>query len=137
MQNLVSTLVFFDLETGGPDPKRHPIIQIGALAVDADTLALLEEFECKVQFDERKATKFALRKNSYSRGAWLEQAIPEREAATSFADFLRRHASFPAIGQDGRRFSLAQLVAHNAPYDAAFLQKWYDRVKIFCPARHL
>ena len=28
-------LVFFDLETGGLDPKRNPIIQLAAVAVDS------------------------------------------------------------------------------------------------------
>src|SRR5687768_5024484 len=88
-----STLIFFDLETGGPNPNRHPIIQIAAAALDGATLATLETIELKVRFDERKATKFALRKNSYSRRAWQQAALPEHEAARSFAAFLRRHAT--------------------------------------------
>lgn len=131
-----SKLVFIDLETGGPSPNRHPIIQLAAVALDGATLATLETIELKVRFDERKATKYALRKNSYSRRIWQQEALPEQDAARSFADFLRRHATYPALTQNGAEYRLAQLVAHNAIFDAAFLHAWYERLKIFCPARH-
>ncbi len=52
-------LVFFDLETGGLDPKRHPIIQLAAVAVDAG-LEVLEAFEAKVIFDRNKANAHSL-----------------------------------------------------------------------------
>ncbi len=39
-----SHLVLFDLETAGLDPKRHPIIQIAAIAVD-ENLSPVEAFE--------------------------------------------------------------------------------------------
>lgn len=57
-------LVFFDLETGGPDAKRHPIIQIAAIAFN-ENREVLEGFEFKVQFDERKVKASSLRKNHY------------------------------------------------------------------------
>lgn len=130
-----SELVFLDIETGGPNPNRHPIIQIAAIAVDGESLATLETVELKIVFDERRATKYALRKNSYSRPAWQEQAVREAEGAQRFADFLKRHATYPALSQAGNEYRLAQLVAHNAPFDASFLHAWYERLKIFCPAR--
>lgn len=131
-----SRLVFFDLETGGPSPNRHPIIQIAATALDGATLATLETIELKVSFDERKTTRYALRKNSYSRRVWQQEALSEMEAARRFADFLRRHATYPALTKDGAEYRLAQLVAHNAAFDATFLHAWYERLTIFCPARH-
>jgi DNA polymerase III epsilon subunit-like protein len=130
-----TTLIFFDLETGGRDPQRHAIIQLAAIAVDGHTLAPLEEVELKVQFDERRTTKYALRKNSYSRRLWQEQALPEFEAARRFAEFLRRHATYPEVSRDGTEYRLAQLVAHNAAFDMAFLHAWYARLNLFCPAR--
>jgi len=131
-----STLVFYDIESGGPNPNRHPIIQIAAIAVDGETLATRETIEIKVSFDERRATKYALRKNSYSRRVWQEQATPEEEAGRRFADFLKRHATYLALSRGGAEYRLAQLVAHNAEFDAAFLHAWYERLKLFCPARH-
>lgn len=128
-------LTFIDLETGGHNPKRHPIIQLAAIAVDGETLATLETIELKIRFDEGRASKYALRKNSYSRRVWQEQAIPEKEAAKQYADFLKRHATFSALSRDGTEYQLAQLVAHNAEFDAPFLHAWYERLKAFCPAR--
>lgn len=131
-----SKLIFIDLETGGPDPHRHPIIQVAAVAVDGATLATVETIELKVCFDERRATKYALRKNSYSRRTWLDEALSEVEAASRFAEFLRRHATSPAVSRSGEEYHLAQLVAHNASFDSEFLHAWYERLKFFCPARH-
>jgi DNA polymerase III epsilon subunit-like protein len=128
-------LVFVDLETGGPNPNRHPIIQLAAIAVDGETLAALETIELKVRVDERRATKYALRKNSYSRKLWQEHALPEVEAARRLADFLKRHATYTELSRSGTEYRLAQLVAHNATWDMAFLQAWYQRLDVFCPAR--
>jgi DNA polymerase III epsilon subunit-like protein len=128
-------LIFVDLETGGPDPKRHPIIQIAAIAVDGESLASLEAIELKLRVDERRATKYALRKNLYSRKLWQEKAWPEEEAARRFADFLKRHATHSEISRNGSEYYLAHLVAHNAEFDVAFLNSWYDRLKMYFPAR--
>jgi oligoribonuclease (3'-5' exoribonuclease) len=76
MKSRMPRIVFFDLETGGLDPRRHPIIQIGAVAVDADLVAI-ESFEIKVQFSRKKANRDSLRKNHYQPGVWA------REAATT------------------------------------------------------
>lgn len=128
-------LVFFDLETGGLDPRRNPIIQLGAVAVDSETLAEFDEVEIKIRFDERKAAKFALRKNSYSRRLWNEEALPPEQAARAFSGFLRQHAAHRELTRDGHQYRLAQLVAHNAVFDGPFLEEWYRRLRIYCPAR--
>lgn len=128
-------LVFFDLETAGPNPKRHPIIQIAAIAIDGTTFANRESLELKIRFDERRATKYALRKNSYSRRTWQEHAVNEVEAAMRFADFLKRHATYSEVSRNGVAYRLAQLVAHNAAFDGPFLHAWFERYGMFCPAR--
>jgi hypothetical protein len=52
-----------DLETGGPNPDRHPIVQLAAVAVEQATLAEVESIEIKVFFDARKANKSSLGKS--------------------------------------------------------------------------
>lgn len=42
-------IVFFDLETTGREPGRHRIIQFAGIAVDARTLAMVEEVDVAVQ----------------------------------------------------------------------------------------
>jgi DNA polymerase III epsilon subunit-like protein len=128
-------VIFTDIETGGINPKRHPIIQLAAIAVDSH-LEPIEAFEAKIRFDERKANPNSLRKNHYRRGLWANEAHEAEEVARSFADFLRRHATVPTLSSDGKPYYVAQLVAHNATFDGAFLQAWYERLGIFLPARY-
>lgn len=130
-----SRIVFFDLETAGLNPSKHPILQIGAVAVD-ERLNRLEEFEVKVRFDERKADRNSLRKNHYHRGLWVRDGVEPLEAAQRFAAFLRRHATTPMIGSDGTSYFLAQLAAHNAAFDGEFLHRWYHKLSLFLPARY-
>lgn len=131
---VTSKLVFFDLETAGLDPKRHPIIQLAAIAVDEE-LNAVEAFEAKIRFDAQRANKNSLRKNHYHPGIWALEAFEPEYAARSFADFLRRHASVPMVSASGTAYEVAQLVAHNASFDGPFLQAWYERLDIYLPAR--
>jgi DNA polymerase III epsilon subunit-like protein len=128
-------IILFDLETAGLNPKRHPIIQLAAIAVD-HRLEPLEAFEAKVRFDERKANRDNLRKNHYHAGLWAKEALEPEEVARNFADFLRRHATVAMLSSDGRPYFVAQLVAHNASFDATFIQAWYESLNTFLPARY-
>lgn len=127
-------LIFIDLETGGSDPKRHPIIQLAAIAVDK-RLEAVEGFEAKVRFNPKCANAYSLRKNSYHPGIWATEAREPKEVAKEFAQFLRRHATVSALSSKGERYDVAQLVAHNAAFDGPFLSEWYQRLDIYLPAR--
>lgn len=127
-------LIFFDLETAGIDPKRNPIIQVAAIAVD-ESLRPIEAFEDKVFFDVKKANKNSLRKNHYHAGTWAKEAHDELDVARTFAEFLRRHATVPMMSSTGKTYHVAQLVAHNSAFDGPFLQEWFDRLEVFLPAR--
>lgn len=129
-------LIFFDLETGGVDPKRHPIIQLAAIAVD-EHLEVLEAFEAKIKFNPRQAKAQSLRKNHYHPGVWANEAREPKLVAKEFSEFLRRHASVPALSAKGKPHQVAQLVAHNAAFDAPFLMAWYDKLNLYLPARRL
>jgi DNA polymerase III epsilon subunit-like protein len=129
-------LVFFDLETGGLDPKRNPIIQLAAIAVD-EKLDALEAFEAKIQFDKKSANSYSLRKNHYHPGVWAKSAQEPKIVAQDFAKFLRRHATLTATSSIGELYSLAQLVAHNSAFDGPFLTKWFERHKTYLPAHRL
>ncbi len=49
-------LVFLDLETAGHEPKRHPIIQVAAVAVD-QRLDEVDSFEAKITFSAKSASR--------------------------------------------------------------------------------
>jgi DNA polymerase III epsilon subunit-like protein len=129
-------MIFIDLETAGLDAKRHPIIQIAAVAVDQH-LDALEAFEAKIRFDPRKANSQSLRKNHYHPGVWATAARDPREVARDFAAFLRRHATAPALSAQGKVYKVAQLVAHNAAFDGPFLWSWFEKLGVYLPARRL
>lgn len=129
-------LVFIDLETGGPDPKRHPIIQLAAIAVD-EQFEVLEAFEAKIQFDRRRANSHSLRKNHFHPGVWAKEARDAKIVARDFADFLRTHATLSALSAQGKSYRVAQLVAHNAAFDCPFLETWFDKQGLYLPARRL
>jgi DNA polymerase III epsilon subunit-like protein len=134
MSPFPSKIVFFDLETAGLDYRRHPIIQIAAIAVGPD-LVPLDTFEVKIRFDLAKANRNSLRKNHYCRGTWANEAVEPLYAARRFARFLRRHATAPVLASDGTKRYSAQLAAHNAAFDGPFLQAWYAKLGVFLPAR--
>lgn len=124
--------VFLDLEPGGAESWR-PIMQVAAIAVDA-RLRELETIEMKLRFDMRRVHPACRRKKHYSKAVWDREALSERTAGERFAAFLRRHATVDMMSTEGRGYRVAQLVAHNAAFDAAFLNAWFHRIGRFLPA---
>lgn len=126
--------IVLDIEPGGHDPRRHPILQVAAIAIDAD-LEEVDVYEAKLQFHEASATKSSLRKANYSRARWAREAVHPRSAALGFGRFLKRHATVPLLDSHGRKREVAQLAAHNASFDLGFLQAWYEKLGLYLPAR--
>ena len=125
-------LVFIDLETAGGEPWR-PIMQLAAIAVTSE-FRELECYEAKLTFDERFADWKTLYGSRYCRDTWQREAKPAVAVQEEFAALLRRHATVDQFSRRGEVFQVAQLVAHNAAWDAAFLESWFLRTKRFLPA---
>ncbi len=128
-------LVFVDIEPAGLQSWR-PIMQIAAIAVTR-TGKELETFERKIRFDERQATKRALRKRQYCPERWQREGRPAHYVAHDFGAFLSRHATL-TVSRCDRRYArplvVAQMVAHNAAFDGPFLREWFERHRLFLPA---
>ena len=126
--------VYFDLETGGLDGKRHPIIQIAAIAVDAQYKEV-EVYERKVLFLEENCDPIALQKNNFDPKVWREEGVGPKEVAKEFTSFVRRHAALDNISAKGKPYRSCQMAGHNAAvFDRRFLGEWYDRLGLYCPA---
>jgi DNA polymerase III epsilon subunit-like protein len=130
-------LVFIDCETTGKDPTLHTIIQVAAIAVDAD-LSELGTFEAKIEFDPADADPEALAKNSYDAKIWQQEAMRPTKATALLSSFLKRYADVQMISQrTGNPYSVAQIVGHNAAtFDGPFLQAFYKRHDAFLPASY-
>lgn len=139
--------VVLDTETGGTDPRRHPLIQVAMIACTR-AWEPLEELDVRIRFSEELAEPEALKLNSYDPEVWAAKALHPRDAAQQIGDFLRRHAGLELVSQKGNPYRVAQLVAHRADFDADFLFAFFrdpgwqvgeapeegTDPRVFCPA---
>lgn len=117
----MSKMVFFDLETGGLDPKSHPIIQFAACATE--DWEIVDELEIKIDFKEGDCTPDALKMNSYNPLTWAEEAIRPGLAVSRVSGFFRKHAHLTIPKKSGKGdWYACQLAGHNAQkFDRRFL----------------
>jgi DNA polymerase III epsilon subunit-like protein len=131
---LTNRIVFVDVETSGVSSKKHEIIQLAAVRVNP-TFSGYRTFEVKLQFDHAKADPQALAMNSYDAAVWEKEAVSPREAATQFARFLEESADLTKTSaRTGREYKVAQLAAHNASFDSAFIFDLFKSLDIYLPA---
>jgi DNA polymerase III epsilon subunit-like protein len=130
-------IVFIDLETGGTDPARHPIIQIAAVAV-GPAFKELDAFETKVQFDKAAAEPAALQLNHWNAEIWSREAKDSTGAINSFSAFLKRYADVSQVSKrTGDEYFVAQLAGYNAAsFDGPFLRQFYSVNAAFLPASY-
>jgi len=108
------TTIYFDLETGGIEP-RHPSIQLAAIAVDDATGKELEAFERKLRFDEAAADPEALKMNHYDAEVWKRTAVEPALAASDFARWVKPHSCIEMVSKrTGASYSVAKLSGYNA-----------------------
>lgn len=128
--------IYFDLETGGLDPSRHPITQIAAIAVD-EQLNELAAYEAKVDFDMDLADPEALAVSSYSRDEWDKFSKPALHVCDELSRFLKRFADVQMTSKAGKPYYVAQLAGYNAAtFDGPFLQAFYKSQDAFLPASY-
>lgn len=129
-------IIFFDLETGGLDWIKHPIIQLAAVAVDAE-LNEIESFECKLKFDMASADPEALLMNHYDSDVWEKDAIEQKDAISRFGKFLNKYSDIERISMRGNPYRVAQLAGHNAQgFDFEFVRHLYKVHNAFLPASY-
>lgn len=127
-------IVVFDLETGGLDPQRHPVIQFAAVALAGPHMEEVDNLEVKVAFDPATADPEALAMNSYDLEIWARAAVRENFALDLITNFFRKHATVQKVSRAGKPYCIARICAHNAPFDTSFLLAWFKRSNTFLPA---
>lgn len=123
-------IVFVDVESIGLDPS-GPIRQIAAVAVDCQ-LQELDAFDMKLNVDWRRIRQW---QRDARRRPPRPRPTDELTPAQAFADFLARHATAEVVLPGGGALRVAQLAAHHAAHDGAFLRAFFERNQRCYPGR--
>lgn len=126
-------VVFVDVETGGLDPSRNPIVQFAAVVVDG-AWDEIEALEVKLHFDLAACDPGALEANRYDPETWKREGVSGPLARQRVADLFRRHSAMEKVSRAGKPYTVARLAAHNAPFDCGFIAAWFKQGNLFCPA---
>lgn len=127
-------IVVFDLETGGLDYLKHPIIQLAAIALN-DKFDEIARFERKVLFDPAKCDAGALDVNRYDADLWSRVGVSPAACACDFSRFLEQYRCVEKISKAGKPYTVARLAGHNAStFDGPFLRQMYGLLEKFLPA---
>jgi DNA polymerase-3 subunit epsilon len=106
-----------DLETTGFDPEFHEIIEIGLVVVHPDTLAVIDEFECKVKPEKIETADFeALKVNGYDPQEWKDAM-----------------SLYEALGEYQKKVVGAVFMAHPAVFDRSFLNAAFKKTGLSNP----
>ena len=116
--------VVIDLETGGVDAEKHPILEMAAvfLTMSENGILLPEAEFCEhvTPFEGSEIDKEALEINRIDPGHPLRFALTERDALEKLFKATRTHL-------EKSDCKLAFLAGHNAHFDLGFLQKAIKR----------
>lgn len=126
----MSKIVFFDLETGGLDHRKHPVIQFAGVALE--DWKEIDSLELKIRFRLDRADSDALDLNSYDPIVWNREAVDKSNAVIAISSFLHSHSTVPMISKRGKAWKSCQLAGHNAKFDRDFLAALFDSVQEFC-----
>ena len=126
-------LVFLDAETGGTEDE-HPIVQLAVAAVDAITGEKIASAWWPLEYDPAKVTPKAREIWGEHETGWGAKVAPAI-VVQHLTNFLQRWACVPKVSKrTGRTYGVAQLVCHNAKFDARKIELLYKEYDAFCPA---
>lgn len=129
----VSTIVFFKLETTGPDPSAHEVIEFAAVAIDTFDGAKVDEIDVLIRpKDQPWQNDWTV---NYDTARWAKGAVDELTGIAEVNSFLVRHASVKrTLKKGGKTLRVARLAGHGvSKFDFPFLLKWFRRAGIFFP----
>lgn len=102
-------LLFLDTETGGTDPFRHSLLQVGAVAYHNK-----ERFKANLSLEEYNTTEIALKINQLNIEELKEQGTTIDATVSNFTDFIKRNFAEKPV-----------LVGHNIAFDKYFIRELF------------
>jgi DNA polymerase-3 subunit epsilon len=112
-------IVVLDVETGGLDPNRHCILELGA-CVWEDGVISSEDFSLPIyEGGVLCYNADAMRINKIDLGTWSEIGVSPAEAVEQFEKWLDKHELADGVSLGG----------HNVGFDVAFLKRLYRLAK--------
>lgn len=140
----MTKIVFLDIETGGLNRYRHPIIQIAAQATEFENNICTptgNKLEIRLKFNEQICSTDALERNGYlkltieEKEEWQTNGLTTTLAMRRFNSYLRIH-SHKRISKRGRPYDATMVAGHNIlTFDLPFLEEVITRQKTWPPWR--
>lgn len=94
-----SNICIYDFETGGTNPKKTPVLSIGATILDSSSLEILDEFYSLVKPDDKDIKLIedkALSVNNLTL-AQINEAIPEKIVWSDFFTFVKKYQNGSSV----------------------------------------
>lgn len=109
--------VFIDTETGGIDPQKHSLLQIGLVIWDAN-LGIIDQAEWYIKSNHYCFTKHAQSMNKFN---LLEHNHFAKEPKTVIKEMLL------FLGRYFDKNYFIPLIGHNVQFDVAFLKEFFKK----------
>lgn len=114
-----SDYVVFDVETGGFDNEKNPLLEIALIHIHRTTFKEISRFTCLIQpYDDLTIEKSALKANGIKMSD-LAEGLSKKAAFKNIREFLKS----ANVGRT--KFTRPVMVAHNSPFDIGFISAFF------------
>ena len=114
-----SDYVIFDVETGGLDDEKNPLLEIALIHIHRTTFKEISRFTCLIQpYDDLTIERAALKANGIKMSD-LAEGLTKKVAFKSIREFLKS----ANVGRT--KFTRPIMVAHNSPFDIGFTAAFF------------
>lgn len=104
-------IIVFDTETGGLDPLKHSLLQVGIMVCENGEV--LDKKRINIVHETYHVTPFAMKVNKLDLAN--HAGVTPAEAVEEIVAFVRAHFKKPA-----------QVLGHNVPFDVGFMKKLFQ-----------
>lgn len=112
---MTQRIIVMDTETGGLDPQKHSLLQIGLMVCEDG--AVLDKIRINVTHDKYVTTPYALELNGIDLST--HEGPRPKEAVEQVINFVKKHFTNPA-----------QVLGHNVSFDVGFLKVLFKKAEV-------